>query len=194
MDQQGPAGAIAHDLNNLLTTILSYSELALRRLASHPAAEDVEQIHVAALRAVTLTRDLVRTSLPAAPSRGPTVANGVVLLVEDEEIVRRLTARVLSDDGYEVLEARNGLEALAVAAAAGRIDLLLTDLKMPGMGGRDLARQLQRDRPGLRVLFVSGYAGDGEDGAPADAVLLDKPFTPEGLMARVREALSDRRR
>ena len=104
--------------------------------------------------------------------------------------MRDLALEVLRGQGYTVLSTRHGADALLTAEQhAGTIDLLLTDVVMPGMSGVDLAERLTALRPGLRVLFVSGYAGDrlGQrrySGDPSE--LLKKPFTPEVLLKRVR--------
>jgi signal transduction histidine kinase len=115
-----------------------------------------------------------------------------ILLVEDEDAVRELAREVLQAGGYTVLEARHGQQALEIAEAhQGSIALLLTDVVMPGMDGPSLARHLAAIRPGIRLLYVSGYAdrvAEGEDGVPA-AALLHKPFSPAVLAAKVREVL-----
>ena len=119
-----------------------------------------------------------------------------VLVVEDEDAVRLIVRRVLRDQGYEILEARDGNEALRVCAQKGdAIDLVLSDVIMPGMGGRELSRSLAASRPGLPILFMSGYNDDGElagSGADLGTGVLAKPFTAETLATQVREAL-DRR-
>jgi DNA-binding response OmpR family regulator len=118
-----------------------------------------------------------------------------LLVVEDEGAVRELVRTALTRAGYRVLAARDGEEALTRAAAhAGRIDLLLTDVVMPGLNGRDLALRFRQVRPTARVLFMSGFASDviAEDGGLwGDSDLLAKPFTPNELLARVQAALSD---
>ncbi len=130
-----------------------------------------------------------------AEGAGPPAARGgeTVLLVEDEEMVRGLARRILAAHGYAVLEARNGVQALEVAARhGGPIHLLLTDVVMPQLSGRQLADQLLPQRPAMRVLFMSGYADDtalrrGVYEAAAD--LLPKPFSPDALAHKVREVL-----
>jgi two-component system, cell cycle sensor histidine kinase and response regulator CckA len=116
-----------------------------------------------------------------------------VLLVEDEKTIRTLAERILMRHGYTVLAAANGVEALRIAEAHGsRIDLLLTDVIMPGMNGRTLAQRLQARRPELPVLFMSGYTADAirQYGVfDPDAFFLDKPFTPDLLADAVRNAL-----
>lgn len=117
-------------------------------------------------------------------SLGPPRGVGTVLVAEDEEAIRRMVARVLRAQGFTVLEARDGAEALDVADRhEGPIDLLLTDLGMPHVGGVELARRLTVGHPETRVTFMSGYGHEmaealkGWPGAPC----LDKPFTPPAL-------------
>jgi PAS domain S-box-containing protein len=116
-----------------------------------------------------------------------------VLVVEDDDRVRDLVLRILRAQGYTLLEARNGQEALRLAADhAGPIHLLLTDLVMPGMSGQILSRQLCQTRPGLRVLFVSGYTDDviSHHGVLDPGVaFLEKPFSPVALTCKVRQVL-----
>jgi two-component system cell cycle sensor histidine kinase/response regulator CckA len=114
-----------------------------------------------------------------------------ILLVEDEPAVRRLFALALTRAGYRVYEARNGEEAVAVFDEHGdTIDLLLTDMRMPYMGGAELARDLCARRASLRLLCISGYPGSEQDDVKAD--FLAKPFSRDDLLAKVREVL-DRR-
>ncbi|HVG45936.1 MAG TPA: PAS domain S-box protein [Longimicrobium sp.] len=140
-------------------------------------------------------RDDVQAA-PAGLEAGPGSAGGAtVLLVEDEESVRSLARRVLGRAGYRVLEAGGGRQALEVAAAhEGDIELLLTDVVMPGGGGPRLAEAMARVRPSTRVLFMSGYPGDSitHHGLPLDVDLLAKPFTPAALLHRVADALAGR--
>jgi PAS domain S-box-containing protein len=116
-----------------------------------------------------------------------------VLLVEDGDAVRSLAAQVLTSQGYIVLEASNGAEALEVAAAHDEsIDLLITDVVMPGMDGVELSRRLTKERPDLPVLFISGYTGAAKEKLRAvsdSANFLGKPFKPDQLVRRVRELL-----
>jgi len=116
-----------------------------------------------------------------------------VLLAEDDDSVRVVMGEVLRDLGYQVLEAREGREALAIAAGyAGRIDILLTDVVMPGFGGGELQRRLCTTRPTLRVLYISGVMDDViSQHGPVDpgAVFLQKPFSPWSLAARLRQVL-----
>jgi PAS domain S-box-containing protein len=116
-----------------------------------------------------------------------------VLVVEDQDGVRRLASRALRACGYHVIEAAGGDEALRLAeAAAGGCQLVLTDVVMPGMSGKTLAEQLRTRWPDIKVLFMSGYPNDVilRHGVMDDAVnYLEKPFTPSELAARVREVM-----
>ena len=125
----------------------------------------------------------------------PEAARGseTVLLVEDQKNVRAFLAEALADLGYSVVQAGSGSEAiLAAERHAGPIHLLLTDMIMPGMNGRELAHSMQEIRPSLKVLFMSGYAGDvgGNQAAIEPGMIyIQKPFAPEELAAKMREAL-----
>jgi len=113
-----------------------------------------------------------------------------ILLVEDEPAVRQLFLVALTRAGYRVFEARNGQEALKMFDQHGdSIDLLLTDLRMPYMGGAELAQHLRARRKTLKLIAISGYVSNPEDLA---ADFLAKPFSRDDLLAKVREVL-DRR-
>ena len=110
------------------------------------------------------------------------------MLVEDEPAVRQLFAQALVRAGYKVHEARNGQEALEVFDQHGdSVDLLLTDMRMPFMGGAELASQLRTRRGTLKLLCISGYAGGNELEFAGD--FLAKPFSRDQLLAKVREIL-----
>ncbi|MBX6743487.1 MAG: PAS domain S-box protein [Acetobacteraceae bacterium] len=141
-------------------------------------------------------RGEVRQEPAPAPGTGlgvpRTQGKEVVLVVEDDPTVRALAAEVLRDLGYRVLEAADGPSGLAALHAASQVDLLVTDIGLPGgMNGRQLADQARAARPGLRVLFITGYAGAAaalgflEPGM----ALLAKPFTVEALGSRVRDMI-----
>ncbi len=127
------------------------------------------------------------------PVDAPVIAGGneTILVAEDEAPVRRVIERVLKAAGYRVYVAGTGHEAIAMAPTLPHLDLLLTDVVMPGMSGVDLARQLVTRRPDLRVIFASGYTGDSliRAGAKENVPFLDKPFAAETLRARVRQVL-----
>jgi CheY-like chemotaxis protein len=128
----------------------------------------------------------------AGPSHGETV-----LLVEDEDIVRALLQRILENAGYQVLTAASGDDALVVAAGhATPIDVLVTDVVMPGMSGREVAEQLREARPSLSVIFVSGYTEEAiaNHGVLGDrAVFLQKPFDAAAITAALRDVLDTQR-
>jgi two-component system, cell cycle sensor histidine kinase and response regulator CckA len=115
----------------------------------------------------------------------PLASAGRVLLVEDEDLVRALVREVLERGGYDVLEAADAGEAIELAHSADDIDLLVTDLVLPGMSGSVLAERVARERPALRVLYTSGYVDVSQDAAD----VLEKPFTPEDLLRKVGELL-----
>ncbi len=119
--------------------------------------------------------------------------NETILLVEDEAPVREVVRRALTAAGYAVLVARDGPEALGIGVGQlDSIDLVLTDMILPGMTGRDLAAALRKQRPGLRVMIMSGYTGDtypALEALPAGIGYLEKPFSLADLRRKIREAL-----
>jgi two-component system cell cycle sensor histidine kinase/response regulator CckA len=116
-----------------------------------------------------------------------------ILVAEDEDGVRSLTREVLEKYGYRVLEAANGEEALSVSDQhAGPVDLLLSDVVMPRMGGPELAQALLQRRPAVKVLYMSGYTDHPmvrRGVVDAGVAFLQKPFTPTLLVSRIRELL-----
>ena len=121
----------------------------------------------------------------------------VILLVEDEDVVRELARRILEGSGYVVYEARNGREGLALCESHdGPIDLLVSDVVMPELGGRELAEGALKLRPGLKVMFMSGHTQDVvvREGVKKGTPFLQKPFTPAGLAQKVRETLDSEAR
>jgi PAS domain S-box-containing protein len=129
------------------------------------------------------------------PDRGSPGGNGeTVLLVEDEDAVRDAVARILDGKGYSVLNAGTGTEALAICAREKKIDLLLTDVMMPRMLGTDLAKRIAGARADVRVLYMSGYRHEAvEQHALLDgAQIIEKPFSAEDLLLRVRGVLDSR--
>jgi PAS domain S-box-containing protein len=158
------------------------------------------RVHTRLHEGSTFTVYLPRAEGPAHPETESAAAAeepggaGTVLVVEDEEAVRTLACRVLRAKGYRVLEAANADLALAIlGGATGSIDLLLTDVVMPGMSGPALAQRLLSRHPSLRVLYMSGYAEEAierQGSLPAGGDLLEKPFTADQLARRVRAAMA----
>jgi len=141
-----------------------------------------------------------RAEAPARPAEEPTApgmfagrGTETVLLAEDEEAVRNLLTRVLRQRGYDVIEAVDGEDALAKSHShGGPVDLLVTDVVMPGMNGWALARAVRAQRPETKVIYVTGYTQDiveGDKVAAEGAALLHKPFSPDELLEAVRRAV-----
>ncbi len=131
-----------------------------------------------------------RTSEPAPEALAR--RSETILLVEDEESLRSLTHTLLEESGFTVLDALNGEDAIAVARSHdGPIHLLLTDVVMPGMNGRMAAEKVGRIRPGIQVVYMSGYAGFHDRSLfDSEASLIAKPFTRDTLLRKIREALA----
>ncbi|MGH9720970.1 MAG: response regulator, partial [Bryobacteraceae bacterium] len=122
----------------------------------------------------------------------PRGGSELILLVEDEPEVRQLMLQILEQQGYRVLAAGSAAEAVRVSGwHHGPIDLMVTDVVLPGMDGPALAERMALLRPEMRVIFTSGYAGErvGRYRAPADSVLLEKPFQTDELLRAVRLTL-----
>ena len=132
-----------------------------------------------------------REKRPAAKSM-PASGNETILLAEDEQNLRTLTRNVLESLGYKILDAATGEDAFEISRQySGRIDLIVTDVVMPGMNGPALADHVTRYRPDVKVLYISGYTGQavGQGVLPAGCNFLPKPYTRENLAKKVREAL-----
>jgi CheY-like chemotaxis protein len=132
-------------------------------------------------------------AVPQAPVQ-PRKGDGTILVVEDDDAVRRMTREFLKISGYTVLEARSGADAIQFMERREQpIDLVLTDVLMPGMKGRELVERLAKLRSGIKVLYMSAYT---EDAAINIGVLspgtafIEKPFSPDDLANKVREVLS----
>jgi CheY-like chemotaxis protein len=139
-------------------------------------------------------REALTAASPVAVAPAPSQRAEVVLLVEDELKLRKIVLTALRSSGYRVLEAADGAEALQVATAfAGQIDLLLTDVVMPRVSGRQLAEALAHVRPGTKTLFMSGHTDDAvlRNGITySDVAFLQKPFDRKSLLTKVRDVLA----
>ena len=144
------------------------------------------------------TRAVYLVSRPPSMSSSTLALRGTetILVAEDEDGVRSLTKEVLEKYGYTVLEASNGEEALKIAERhEGPLDLLLSDVVMPRMGGPELAQELLARRPAVKVLYMSGYTDHPmvrRGVVNAGVAFLQKPFTPTVLVSRIREILESR--
>ena len=130
-------------------------------------------------------------TVPRPPSNAGTET---LLFVEDESSLRRVARTVLERSGYRIFEAANGADAIRIwQEHAAKIDALVTDMVMPGgMTGRELATRLHQDRPGLKVLYTSGYSDElleSNGVAPGEADFLPKPYTPQMLLSALRNTL-----
>jgi len=213
------ASFVAHELNNLLTVIQINTEFLLGSTGENPeSALELDEIQRASKRASILARQLLASSRlepfdpnlseatlrrksgartppkqrAAGGEKRPRIAE-TILLVEDEAAVRTLAKKILSQKGYRVLEASDGAIALRLAAShVGEIDLILTDVAMPNLGGRGMVEELKELSPGMRVLFMSGYPKEEvfpEKEIAKNTPYLQKPFTSEALSSEVRAAL-----
>jgi len=139
--------------------------------------------------------DQPATAADANESGTRRVGFETILLVEDEEVVRQLANRILAASGYKVLLAKSGEEAERICIEySGAIQLLITDVVMPGMSGRDLVQKIAGKRPGMKVLYMSGYTEQvlQETDIKSGVGFLEKPFSPAALQRRVREVLEGR--
>ncbi len=204
------AAGVAHDFNNVLAAILAYASLLREEVSEDDEKRRaLEEIETAAKRGYELTRELSaiarpQTSRPAAPAspgpdevRGAPVSAGdgeaTILLVDDDDAVRRATTAILARRGYRVLAVSSGFEALALLEKAEPVDLLLTDVIMPAMGGRELAERARLCRGDLKIAFISGFTDDEvlkKSFESSDWSLLQKPFSATELLAHVRSSLT----
>jgi PAS domain S-box-containing protein len=155
---------------------------------SEPGRGSTFKIYLPLIAATDDARPRDLELAPTGPGRGETI-----LLVEDDPQVRAVVGTMLASLEYNVLEAGGGEEALAIAAESGRIDLLLSDLIMPGLRGRKLAERLRASSPDTAVLFMSGYSDEAvvhHGFVDAGASFLAKPFSTADLAQRIREALA----
>lgn len=204
----GRKAEIGHELNNLLAAIQGNADLMRGDFAGVAAIrEGLDEIDKAVARARDIARKLLaesaqqaefgETAQPRPQARpAPREPRGqTVLIADDEEPVRRVASRLLARNGYDVREAANGVEALRMLAAGHeQIDMLVSDIIMPEMGGLELARRVASEFPALPILLISGYSDSQELGQsiPAHLDLLQKPFSGTELAAAVEHCLARR--
>jgi CheY-like chemotaxis protein len=151
--------------------------------ASEPGQGTTFTIYLPYIEPESASPAVVRPAAQTEPRRG---APATILVVDDETGIRELIRKILRREGYRVLEAGSAEEALATAQGQA-IDLLITDVMLPGIRGPELARRMQQAAPRLKMLFISGHTG--EERVPAGGHFLAKPFTLAALLEKVREAL-----
>lgn len=217
------AMGLRHEINNPLAALMLNLEM-LKEGGHDDADELLEGIEIAAKRIAAVVRRLEGLRTPQrVPALGGeamvdlsgnesaskdtsqknisggerAVDSGVtILLVDDEESVRAVVTKILTRHGHTVLEAEHGADALRLAAGhEGKIDLLISDMYMPGLRGPEIVEKLRPSRPGIPVLFMSGYADEdvARSGVAPGTRFLRKPFTVQELSEAVRQALEDRR-
>lgn len=190
LESTGGDPTSAQELDEIQRASRRASILARQLLASSRLEPFDSGLAAATLKTTSGSRAGAKSA--AGAENGPRVAE-TILLVEDEAAVRSLVKRILSQKGYRVLEASDGAIALRLAAGhVGEIDLVLTDLAMPNLGGRGMFEELKELSPGLRVLFMSGNPKEDvfpEKGTASRTPYLQKPFTNETLLSQVRAAL-----
>jgi two-component system cell cycle sensor histidine kinase/response regulator CckA len=158
-----------------------------------PGADDVQAPQLPETTAPALAGTMAAADEVRRTAASDLTGHGTILLVEDEEGLRALNARGLKSRGYSVIEAGNGVEAIeALAREGGRVDLVVSDVVMPEMDGPTLLKELRKDNPDLKIIFVSGYAEDAFEKSLPDSSqynFLAKPFTLKQLVSAVKEAM-----
>jgi len=152
------------------------------------------QVNCGTIFEIYLPRVEPAATMPAPRRAAASKGSETVLVVDDEEGVRKLVSAVLHNGGYTVMEAANGSAALSVYEKnSHKIDLVLTDVVMPQMNGIELGRQLAGKNPDLQILYMSGYRDNPYHSQPGDPpkAFLNKPFTSDVLLAKVREMLDE---
>jgi CheY-like chemotaxis protein len=207
-------GAIAHDLKNVLAAVRGFATVIGEDLPDDEQVRaDLNQILRAVERGAVLAERLLALravwapdpASPGVPVHVPAqrsnrtlagrVRSETILITEDDDLVRMMAARVLQRRGFAVLEAANAVEAeQRFGTHRGTIELLLTDVGLPEVDGRELAVRFKARLPGVKVLYMSGFgrATLAELGISPGANLLEKPFAPEALVERVEAALATR--
>lgn len=203
---KGLVGTALHDINNLLLVMSCSNSKLLEQISEDATAKETATLIIAAGKRIAeitsrLQRELsgIRSSDTEAPqpdprSARPAAGGETVLLVDDDSQVRQFLKTALVRGGYQVLDARHGPAAIAIAMRhTGTIDLLVTDMLMPEMSGRELADALRTATPDLRVLYLSGMDSSHQTAsAPKNAdTFVQKPFRLPDLLSKIREILDN---
>lgn len=203
---KGLVGTALHDINNLLLVMSCSNSKLLEQISEDaPAKETATAIIAASERIADITRRLqrdlsgIRSSdtlvpQPVPRSANPTVGGETVLLVDDDSQVRQFLKTALVRGGYQVLDARHGPAAIAIAMRhTGSIDLLVTDMLMPEMSGKELAEALRTATPDLRVLYLSGMDSSQQTTSATTNrdTFVQKPFRLPELLSKIREILDN---
>ncbi|MDD2717383.1 MAG: response regulator [Candidatus Wallbacteria bacterium] len=198
------AGVLAHDFQNHFWGILLQTEIALEEPTAVKKDEHLKLINTAAKEArksVESLKALSHMTLKAASSEAKIIKaeqipeadfSGIVLLVDDEEIFRRTSGKMLSILGFQVLTAEDGLKALEIYRAQWKdIRLVLIDMQQPKMNGKEIFKKLKESNPLVKVIFMSGILPDQDLASLAreGAVFLQKPFEPNDLSAAIVKSL-----
>ncbi len=213
-------GSILHDLRNVFSAIRGFASVLVDEMRpTDPARDDVDQILKAVDRGVTVSHRLSALRARAASAPAPAVRApraraapdevdpdrsdtwkvpppsraASILIVEDDELLRTMIARVLSRNGYTTSEAADGAQAEERALAQGQaFDLLLVDVGLPGLSGPEVVERLRQRWPIVKVLFMSGFgrAALAERGLRPGPHLLEKPFSPPSLLERIEALLA----
>jgi DNA-binding NtrC family response regulator len=190
---------LQHEINNPLASLILNLEM-LKEGGHEDADELLDGIEVAAKRIAAIVRSLEGNREPernaVSGDDGMTRLSGgsTILLVDDEESVRAIVTKILTKQGHKLLEAEHGADAVRLAACHdGKIDLLITDMYMPGLRGPEIFEKLRETRPDIGVLYMSGYGDEdvARSGVALETGFLKKPFTVQELRDAVTKALSE---
>jgi CheY-like chemotaxis protein len=193
-DRETGGPDLLHQLKNQLAVVIGYCDLLLSECPdTDPRRLDIAEMQKAGRTAMTLIEEFSRrmrdrSSLRHGGLMATSTPQPVVFVVDDEAAVRRVARRILETDGYRVIEATNGAEAVKLLTEDMAVDLLMADLDMPELTGEEMARQLRAKRPDLKVLYVTGKIDRLFTERPVlweGEAFLEKPFTAEGLLEAV---------